>query len=439
MKRRCITTLASLLLAGCSAPDSNPSPPPDDASGLIGWRLATVVPFGAVDVSGLRLPDGRFVIYYVDPATDANSTSRPGRALSNDGITWTQDPTWTCEDLCEVVPEGRSLGIRREMQLADGSYRSFVSGFVPGEGGSPGTPGIVSYHSRDGLNWTREAGGRLVPDRSLEWESGYGTGGGLSAILLADGRTRLYYVGTKEGAGEQVVLSAISSDGLSFTREPGIRLNAGALGFVPPPRNGFITNPHLLAFDGKIHAYFATNHAGGQIAASEDGLDFVRKGTFPGEGADSFVLVNNGRFIILTTEGVAPGSPCGGSGCANRRGATRGFVEERMPFALHVQEKDDDAGVVRLRVEGDGGPVTLRVVDEGHRCHTDDESSECAFDATDFSFEPQSGTPPFDSTFRFDPTKRVAWILVGASDGTTTAVAKIHCFRPPPDALACRR
>lgn len=406
---------------------------------MLGWRLATVLPFGAVDISGLRLPDGRFLIYYVDPASGPNTTSRPGRAFSSDGVTWTPDASWTCEDLCEAVPEGRSLGIRRESRLADGSFRSYVSGFFEGEGGGPGTPAIVSYSSADGLNWSRDPGARIVPDRSLEWEAGHGTGGGLSAILLADGRIRLYYVGAKEGGGEQVVLSAVSPDGLAFTREPGLRLNAGSLGFVPPPRNGFITNPHILDVDGKVRAYFATNFVGGQIAVSDDGLDFGLEDTFPGEGADSFVLVQGERVIILTTEGVAPGSPCGGSGCANRRGATRGFSHELMPFALREEGRDGAKGEIRLRIEGGGGPVTLRVIDEGHRCHTDDASAECAFDAGAFSFAPSSGMPPFSSTFHYDPSRRLSWLLVGASEGTTTTVTKLHCFDPPPDALGCQK
>lgn len=103
------------------------------------------------------------------------------------------------------------------IELPDGRIRiyfGYMDGTVPGQ--------IGSAISSDGLNFTAESGLRLA--RLVE--NNVSKGGASPFIYqLSDGRYRLYYT------GELGVMSAISSDGLTFTREGGARLTATS--FVP--------------------------------------------------------------------------------------------------------------------------------------------------------------------------------------------------------------
>jgi hypothetical protein len=89
--------------------------------------------------------------------------------------------------------------------------------------------GIISAVSNDGLTFTREDGVRV----------GFGEGGMPGALLLPDNRVRLFVNGANDG--QAGIFSLISDDGLNFTLESGMR--------IPAP-DGFIVNDaqpiHLL-------------------------------------------------------------------------------------------------------------------------------------------------------------------------------------------------
>jgi len=94
--------------------------------------------------------------------------------------------------------------------------------------------GIMSAISSDGLKFTTEAGMRL-PDGS----------GMPRAFVLPDKRIRLYFI-TGDGVG-----SAISDDGLAFTVEPGVRINSRDT--VLPKLSGV----SVVATDSGYRAYFS--------------------------------------------------------------------------------------------------------------------------------------------------------------------------------------
>lgn len=77
---------------------------------------------------------------------------------------------------------------------------------------------IASAVSGDLLNWTLDPGVRveLGPSRAT---------GVPDAVVLPDGRVRLYYV--VPGAAGESIDSSVSSDGLAFTQESGARLSGG--------------------------------------------------------------------------------------------------------------------------------------------------------------------------------------------------------------------
>lgn len=85
---------------------------------------------------------------------------------------------------------------------------------------APGFEGqAYSAISSDGLNWMQEEGVRM------KWAAFP------SVIKLPDGRWRMYFQGSKEGSpSESGIMSAISQDGLNWTKEDGFRIKKGQQG-----------------------------------------------------------------------------------------------------------------------------------------------------------------------------------------------------------------
>ena len=107
-----------------------------------------------------------------------------------------------------------------------------------------------------------------------------------AVVVLPDGRYRLYYMqgsgggpaGGPGGPGGLAIYSAISSDGIAFTREPGVRL-------TPPDRQTFDptvlkTRAGWLLWTGPDGAHFAT---------SPDGLRFTARSAFTVDGTGFMV------------------------------------------------------------------------------------------------------------------------------------------------------
>ena len=175
---------------------------------------------GAVSPRVVALPGGGYRLYYTQilprsgfpaGANDYdNATSRILSATSPDGSTWTPEP-----------------GVRLSSQQGGaGEFRVVSSEVVPLPGGDgrlrmyyeccPGPQSaqnsIRSALSEDGgLVWTPEPGARIEAD-----------GRNYSApriVILDGGRCRLYCCDRGRG-----IVSAVSDDGLTFRREPGLRI-----------------------------------------------------------------------------------------------------------------------------------------------------------------------------------------------------------------------
>lgn len=118
---------------------------------------------------------------------------------------------------------------------------------------------IMSAVSTDGLAWTDDGGVRLDI-------SGPGKAGGVpEAVQLADGRTRLYYIPFAKG--DESIASATSNDGLNFTQDPGSRLTGG---YVDPAV--------VQLSDGSFLGLFSTSPKAQQqlfIGHSADGLTWT--------------------------------------------------------------------------------------------------------------------------------------------------------------------
>lgn len=170
------------------------------------------------------LPDETYRMYYSRQYYDAgigDYRSEFLSAVSADGLVWTKEPG------IRLNYGGTYDSMRMEhidvIKLPDGTYRMYYSGF-------DGTYyRILSAASADGLLWIKEAGVRI------DVGGAYDSLHALSSVTLRipDGRYIMFYCGHSETWVGQV-LSAVSVDGLAWTKEDGIRIGHGSYTLVAP-------------------------------------------------------------------------------------------------------------------------------------------------------------------------------------------------------------
>ncbi len=198
-------------------PDGVADPAPGATWPAGGSRSGTC---GAVSPRVVRFRDGRYRLFYTQvlprPGWPAgandydHATSRIVSASSSDGATWTPDDGVRLAPReggagdfrvvsSEVVPDpARPAGLRMYFESCPGSQGVRNS--------------IRSAVSRDdGLTWSVEPGARLEADAANFMAP--------RIVFLDDGRCRLYC--GERGVG---IVSAVSTDGVHFTREPGVRI-----------------------------------------------------------------------------------------------------------------------------------------------------------------------------------------------------------------------
>ena len=135
--------------------------------------------------------------------------------------------------------------------------------------------GILSAVSKDGLTFAKEIGVRISPGTGFESVVCDPT-----IIDLPSGKMRVYYKGADSqnpGPGQSIhkIYSAISSDGLTFKKE-GLRIDSETSG-----DNGWASVPDAIILpDGRVRIYYVTasgmQHGIGS-AVSSDGLNFVKE------------------------------------------------------------------------------------------------------------------------------------------------------------------
>ena len=151
------------------------------------------------------------------------------------------------------------------IQLSDGRWRMFYERSIHGDGGQSDRK-IYSAVSNDGLSWTKESGIRF-------WDYGDGKPGEIftsvpDVIRLADGRLRMYYT---RGMASAVAVS--SDEGLTWTKEQNLDLGEGRIA----------VDPDIIKLDDGTYKLFYTAFesqwsVGPQFmksASSADGLNFV--------------------------------------------------------------------------------------------------------------------------------------------------------------------
>lgn len=156
---------------------------------------------------------------------------------------------------------------------------------------------ILSAVSQDGLTFTKEPGVRILPGTGFEKVVCDPT-----IVDLPDGKMRMYYKGANSqnpGPRQSVhkIYSAISSEGLTFQKE-GLRIDSETSG-----DNDWASVPDAITLpDGRVRIYYVTaaerQHGIGS-AISSDGLHFVKE---PGIRVENLVdpaLVRIGNKYLL--------------------------------------------------------------------------------------------------------------------------------------------
>lgn len=206
------------------------------------------------NVEVIPLPDGKYRMYFHQGTEMKSAISADGRAFEIEPGTRLQGA------MPSLVPLPNNAGWRMYYQTIDNGQGIFKSAV-----------------SAEGLSWTVEPGVRLESGGSLDPDNIVHP----SVVALPDGTYRMYYDGevTKtEQEFEWRILSAVSSDGLAWEKEEGVRINIG----VAPLEADLVWNAHAryLPLTGTYELYFSVQTPndgfidGIYLAASEDGLLF---------------------------------------------------------------------------------------------------------------------------------------------------------------------
>jgi len=210
-----------------------------DGSSSSAWSFTEDnVDFGITNIvspEAVRLSDGSVRLYTTGEGAISVYTAA-------DGLTFSQTTA--------SPPMGSDPTL---IQLSDGSWRMYYVDHASGSGE------IKTATSPDGLTFTTEAATGITNTTGTQaW-------GVPDTIALPDGSVRVYWVDTVSGSSSEVIRSAISTDGVTFTEESGYRTTGG---YVDPVI--------LKAEDGDWVALFSTGPGLGRqiiyVGTSSDGL-----------------------------------------------------------------------------------------------------------------------------------------------------------------------
>ena len=237
-----------------------------------------------------KLKDGRVRLYYCENSGILS-------AISNNGLTFTKEQGVR-------IPPGTGFELQvcdpTMVDLLDGKMRMYYKG-ADSQSGGPGQSihKIYSAISSDGLTFTKEG---LRIDSETSGDNGWASVP--DAIVLSDGRVRLYYVTAANM--EHGIGSAISSDGLNFVKESGIRVP----NLVDPSL--VMINDKYLLFAASIDERYAALPKGIYYLESSDGLNFGEPtAVFQEENVydPSVLKIDNKKVRVFYGKVVPPQQP----------------------------------------------------------------------------------------------------------------------------------
>jgi hypothetical protein len=254
---------------GPKEPPEDTTPKPYTCTGSVaiclrfgaGWTFEGVVLTkeqtapGGPDPWVVRLDDGRYRIYYAVAIDEGENWNGMVSWISDDGLHFTQEADYRFE--------GYSLFQHCVVRNPDGSWRMYWLDQKQGQVNDKCNKAIKSALSVDG-GWTfaQEAGERLTYAGT-----GYELNGILSCkvTVLPNGSFRMYYTGCGSDHGR--TLSALSQNGLDFTREDGVRLDI----MCPPEISPGNITPLIDAL-GSYHTFTRGVRCTGNYVNPKSGL-----------------------------------------------------------------------------------------------------------------------------------------------------------------------
>jgi hypothetical protein len=221
---------------------------------------------GGSDPFVIRLDDGRTRIYYAvaDTPGDPDWWGMVSW-ISADGLNFTKEAGYRFE--------GYTIFGHWIVRNPDGSFRMYWLDQKQGPVNNLGYKAIRSALSTDGgWTFTADSGERLTYSGTGYETNGIGTG---RVVLFPNGQYRMYYGGVSDYGR---ILSAVSTDGLNFTRENGVRLDK----LCPAESGAPGVTPFVDAL-GTIHTFLWGTRCTGNYANAKAGL-------FDGTTADGLIL-----------------------------------------------------------------------------------------------------------------------------------------------------
>jgi hypothetical protein len=417
-----------------------------------GWSSWGVLPFSAVDIAVIKDPGGTYVMYYTTQSY-ATGQNQPvaARAYSRDLKNWEVDPDLcrTAGELCTPDDPFSATGHRPIIQLRDGRFRMFRGA------GSPDDKFYQSLISTDARTWTREPGRRFTKDPSLAWERGARSLAGMDFVRLPDGSWRMYYAGsvlpgtegtTAECAGCMGIHSATSSDeGLTWVREPGVRVNPNVLGPITSRGAFHVIGHSVIAMDGGYRIYTTAYSDGGVTYFSRDGLNFELEGRIPAIGSDiETVTLPDGRLWLVSSaigtvrhaEGCIPG--CDDDPNAQWYEIGHMMVHGPQPFKVDLVQWDRLRQSATFSVVGNfTEPVTLTPILAKSVCPGVPifERPWCPWHPEYYAVTPATpGRPTVTITYTGPGTRpdgtRDLHMYFEAVSGDTRAATAVYCMVP---------
>ncbi len=199
-----------------------------------------------------KVKEGKMRLYYCKDNTILSAVSSNGLAFTTESGVRMAAGTGFESQVCDPTI----------VNLPDGKMRMYYKGadtMNPGPGQS--IHKIYSAISSDGLTFQKEG---LRIDSQTSGDNGWASVP--DAIVLSDGRIRIYYVTVADG--QHGIGSAVSSDGLHFIKEPGLRVEN-----LVDPALVQMGDTYLL-FAASIDERFARVPKGIYYLESSDGLNF---------------------------------------------------------------------------------------------------------------------------------------------------------------------
>jgi hypothetical protein len=325
------SAIAVLSLSRCGAKGSDnddTTPKPYTCTGTpatclrlgAGWTYEGVVLTQAQSGNGgadpwvLRLDDGRYRLYYAVAIDEPNAWWGIVSWISDDGLLFTQESGYRLEGYTIFQP--------CIVRNPDGSYRMYWLDQKQGWVNGIANKAIKSALSTDGgWTFTEEAGERIRYSGT-----GYEANGIVSCrvLLPTAGGFRMYYHAISD---HDRILSATSPDGLTFTREDGIRLDR-----LCPPETRFGGVTPVTDALGAVHIFAQTVRCTGDYVnpfaglfdgTTTDGLtiavpstpfvrDYSKDGTLTNQvGPEDFTVVQTPQglrvyFILYNAGKIIP-------------------------------------------------------------------------------------------------------------------------------------